>query len=90
MAPQAQLEDPDEYSGGGLWIDRVLLSLLMAMCGLGEGLTALQQANLSGVLQMWPFATNSKWLRKMWQGVSHHLLSLQHLPLIPESVCAQG
>lgn len=65
MAPQAQLEDPDEYSGGGLWMDRVLnvsprmLSLLMAMCDLGEGLTALQQANCldfykCGPLQLTP------------------------------------
>lgn len=56
--PWSQLESPDEYSGGGLWTDTVLnvsqlrLALLMLMCDLGEGLTALQRANLFGFSQM--------------------------------------
>lgn len=45
----------------------------MVMCALGEELTALQQCGFS---QMWPFAINSKYLRKMEQGVIHHLFFL--------------
>ena len=58
--PLSQPEDPDEYSGGGLWIDRVLnvsllmLALLMGMCDLGEGLTDPQQANLLGLHKCGP------------------------------------
>lgn len=57
-------------------VSLVMPALLMGTCDLGEGLTDPQQANLFGFPQMWPFATNSKCLRKMGQGVTHHLFFL--------------
>lgn len=59
--PRSQLEGPDEHPGGDLWRDPVLnvsQLMLMVMCDLGEGPTALQRAHLDfhkcGPLQLTP------------------------------------